>query len=298
MTRRKDVIETRFNLTLEILLIDLNRYLDRGIRRDIVSISLLRFFWLISTYSHAARGVNVGFNLTLEILLIDLGIASSGSVSLFQFQSHSWDSSDWSRPRRVCISSSRTVSISLLRFFWLICCGFALWIKTLKRFNLTLEILLIDLAFAPPPSSRRNRVSISLLRFFWLIWKSSPGGSRCRCSFNLTLEILLIDLFRSGVSPVIHETSFNLTLEILLIDLLYPKPTGKPVFEVSISLLRFFWLIFSRRSLCCTRPCCFNLTLEILLIDLKMRSTRRSWRISFNLTLEILLIDLEDALAE
>ena len=63
------------------------------------------------------------------------------------------------------------------------------------RFNLTLEILLIDLY------RRVGQCGFSVLRF------------------NLTLEILLIDLERGQIGDILYQRGFNLTLEILLIDL-------------------------------------------------------------------------------
>ena len=162
----------RFNLTLEILIVDRNyTYANAEKARTLlVSISLLRFLSLIGSISEPQKPLSVrvsisllrflsliaqhrgwdrrrnrGFNLTLEILIVDRwDEVVEITPSIAAFQSHSWDSYRWS----LKISSHRSMdrwfqSHSWDSYRWSATNGPDTHTQT-ARFNLTLEILIVD----------------------------------------------------------------------------------------------------------------------------------------------------------
>ena len=166
---RADSGKLRFNLTLEILIVD--RLISLRVNGRLLMFQ--SHSWDSYRWSRiprrSIRSCRPSFNLTLEILIVDrwewrdTRTLSTVSISLLRFlslivksrytirckagwfQSHSWDSYRWSTrsPKANALSAS--------------------------RFNLTLEILIVDRASRAARYDRAGRVSISLLRFLSLI---------------------------------------------------------------------------------------------------------------------------------
>ena len=168
---------------------------------------------------------------------------NASMASPYRFQSHSWDSSLWSLAQVASIGSHPTEfqSHSWDSSLW---SAFPIEMhhRTKSSFNLILEILLFDRGTRKLPRPNRHRFqSHSWDSSLW----SSESHDRCDAClfcFNLILEILLFDRLKSVTmcEKIIDVSISFLRFFSLIVEYIIRSLLGT---NVSISFLRFFSLI-------------------------------------------------------